>query len=209
MSTIQCPGCKQILEGEFEMADELKCPACGTTFVPERLVSSPHKPVGVSQRTAFSPRSSESSRRPKEVVWAVSILMVLAIVSRGLYFLAFVIGTVTSQWTMASNASRMIFLWFPSSILSLFFAWKLYRGRAWARSLFTWWLLPVGFVASIGLTPDYCLQASLNGANIPDWLWRGSLTLIFLVNAAIFGTPLYLINRKAMDRTDTDFPQGE
>ena len=34
MNTIQCPGCKQLLEGEFELSDELRCPSCGIMFIP-------------------------------------------------------------------------------------------------------------------------------------------------------------------------------
>lgn len=201
MNTIQCPGCKQILEGDFEMTDELKCPACGSSFVPDRLVASVKNSSGTNLPTTSVPKHSERAQRPKEIVWAVAILVGSYALVLGVALLRFVVGAMSGQWSMADDAFRPIIGRFPQYFLTVFFAWKLFRGKAWARTLFNW-LLPieliVGGILMIGSTSDSLIQASLNGENVSDLTLRTLPALSSFVVVCLFGTPLYLINRKGV-----------
>lgn len=183
MNTIQCPGCKQILEGEFQMTDELKCPACETSFVPANLIK----------------RTISQSNRPSEVVWAVAILVGGASLLFGITFLRFAIGTMSSQWGMADGAFSVLIGQIPQYILLVFFAWNLFCGKAWARTTFNW-LLPIGILVggllTAGAVHSTLIESSLNGAPISDFSLRIIPLLCFLVIAGFYGTPLVLINRK-------------
>ena len=185
MNTIQCPSCKQILEGEFEMTDELKCPACRTTFVPANLFNA----------------TLSATQRPKEVLWAVAILMGGFAVALGLAFLLFAIGAISVRWDSADNEFRFIVFWLPTHLLHIFVTWKLYRGKTWARHLFNWWLaigLLFGGLLLGGKVYDSLIQSSLHGASISAFSLRVWPAMTFLVSTAYHGILLYLINRKAV-----------
>lgn len=201
MNTIQCPVCKQTLEGEFQMTDMVKCPSCGTSFIPERLVPLSQKTSRLALPTAFSPKHYELAQRPKEIVWVVAILVGSYMLMLSMAFLRFVIVAMSDQWNLVDVVIRPIIGRFPQYFLTVFFAWKLFCGKAWARTLFNWLLpieLVVGGILMAGATSNVLIKASLDGADSPDYSLRILPILSLFIVVCVFGTPLYLINRKAV-----------
>ena len=167
MNTIQCPVCKQELEGDFQMTDPVKCPTCETAFVPANVLARRKEPIVLKTRGAddsntfdkkdagvhdSEPLPRDASRenpfqetthetrneRPKQIVWTVAT-WIGALVFRNIVLFCFVVVALAT----GDNAffESEIALYFTSCFLvlpvSIAVAWQLYKGKIWAKTLYS------------------------------------------------------------------------
>ena len=220
MNTIQCPVCKQELEGDFQMTDTVKCPACETAFIPANVLARRKEPIVLKSRGAedshsFAKKeagiqdSAPSSRdescekssqgtnhearneRPKQIVWTVAT-WIGALVFRNIVLFCFVVAALTT----GDNAffESEIALYFTSCFVvlpvSVVVAWHLYKGKQWAKVLYS-----VFVVFSLLTVPIYHFGTKAMSMNsmvrnhitfLPNWvlnigvLWGVIVLVVFI-----------------------------
>ncbi len=187
MSTIQCPVCNQTLEGEFQMSDRVKCPACETAFIPGKLAFADRNAV---RNDASSPV------RPKEIGWAVTVWM-SAYVARHILFSLVVINSILSG-DMALFEALIGPLLFATVTLPivLLVAWKLFKGKNWARIVYNV-CAPIGVLQNTinAFGMKALSTTSTYDSPLPDWLQTMNVFWAIVV-VAVTGCILWWINQK-------------
>ena len=191
MNTVQCPCCKPTLEGNFQRTDTVKCPACETTFIPDRVFQSQVNTDSFSRDGLMN----RQSNMPETTTWVAAIIVGGDALLLGWIFLPLLTGESIS---FAAERALGFFVGnLPKYVISLFFAWKLYRGKAWARTALNI-LLPLQLAFSIftisGSFAGCYLNSSIEETPLTQGLVRAFSGLIITI--VRFGLPLILINLK-------------
>jgi len=215
MNTIQCPVCKQMLEGEFEMTDTIKCPSCETSFVPEKVLSRKIAPVRVrenetnsasssQERTSrpysLGPNNKELDTRPKQIVFAAGTLVGLGVfrhlILLGLILIGLSLGNIAVFETELPFFLSSCVFTFP---LMVIIAWKVYRGKRWAKVAYVVFAILSMLSTSVysfgmkAMSLDPKVHEFINF--LPDWVLN-TLTIWAIIALVGFAFGLRWINAK-------------
>ena len=162
MNTIQCPVCKQELEGGFQMTDTVKCPACETVFTPSKLVS--------AQNMKEENNSESSSVRPKEIGWLVTSWMTVCALREILLSSFLVVSIAAGNMVLFETLIGPFMLGVVVLPVAVFVAWKVFKGNNWARIVYNV-CAPLGILQnSIQAFGMKVLSASpLYVSPLPNW----------------------------------------
>lgn len=173
MKSVSCPYCKMELTGNFQPGDIIECASCKGRFQPPPGIL---KESGVSKeicpfcKTAFSVSASLSSLiqcpscngkfskgpialyatvpRPKNIQSATILLVASLLMGSILYVILFALGRTNGNWLLMNSSVGRSLATLPWKLLTLLFAWKLFKGRNWARILFNL-SIPIGILFAL------------------------------------------------------------
>lgn len=204
-----------MLEGEFEMTDKVKCPSCETSFVPEKVLASQTNATTLkteseiipddssakssSSRSSNAPNSALHTDRPKQIVWAVEFWMGTLIIRNLILLLYLVVGAAKKDMFLFEAQIGPFIGGTIALPFTVFVAWKLFKGKNWARIVYTivapLALLQESFYAFAAMAMSSDPLARKDSALLADWV----ITVNFIwCIALIFSSicVLWWINRQ-------------
>lgn len=238
ISSVTCPYCQTELSGDFHPGDLIECESCKGRFQPppdllkEIIVS---REICPFCKTTFNAPSLSTSLiecpscngkfsrgpialyaivpRPEVVRLATILLTTSILVGSILYVILLTIGRTSGNWQLMNTAVSRSIATLPWKLLTVLFAWMLFKGRNWARGLFNL-VIPLGILFAL-------MQAiERHAVNIADKLHANYLAeTIFWINlfASTFlgiGALCYINSTESRNwfhlpkerKTSTDYP---
>jgi len=172
MKSVTCPYCQKELTGEFHPGDMIECDSCKGKFQPPPdmlravspveatcpfcktvfIVDSPSHfiqcPLCNGKFTIGLATQNSTAFRPKSVKWATILLASSILIGSLLYAILFAMGLRTGSLQLLNTSVQRSLVALPCQLLTVMIAWKLFKGRNWARILFNYFI-PIGMLFAL------------------------------------------------------------
>lgn len=204
MKSVTCPYCQTKLTGEFHPGDMIECDSCKGKFQPPPdmlravspveatcpfcktvfIVDSPSHfiqcPLCNGKFTIGLATQNSTALRPESVKWATILLASSILIGSILYAILFAIGRQTGSLQLLNTSVQRSLATLPWKLLTVMIAWKLFKGRNWARILFNFFI-PIGMLFALmqALDRHFINLANRMSANHPS-------EVVFWFNFVIF-----------------------